>query len=442
MRPSVPFISSLVLAAWLAAAAASAQSPAFASPRTSVSRLSLPSKATLDDHIEDAPWRLGGVRVTPWLGLRHASSVVGTNIGDGSAENDDVTITAGAGLRAYLRSGPKVVWAAHLLPEYTYWADDPSRRRVNGRYGAGFFGYFNRLEVEVSHRLLEQQDFFSSEVQRLTPSRTENSRALFNLRLSARIWLNGGGERVRVTNLEDGSDTLFSQLDRTEDAVRAGLEYRGPTGWRLRLAGEDRSVEFQSDARPLSNATTSLLLGGGFLGNRFAFDLEIEEQQIEPDPGSLVPERDETLGAVRTVWKLSERGSALLYLQRTSSYALSTQASYFVSQRLGVVWQGQLGRAVTLTLFGETGEDDFRGVAGEGLGRSDDVVSLGTQLQLTLAQRARLRLDVRHNDYSSSQPGVDRDATVLGIGIDILPFQRILERAFERLRIGDPGQDW
>ena len=84
----------------------------------------------------DAPWRLGAVRVQPWLGLRDVAYIDNV-FGSADDPESDLTLTFGAGLKAYLPVGEKVVLAAHILPEYVWWRDNDQLSDWHYRYGAG-----------------------------------------------------------------------------------------------------------------------------------------------------------------------------------------------------------------------------------------------------------------------------------------------------------------
>jgi hypothetical protein len=137
------------------AATARAQYPQYIFP----GNLGLPTattEQTLLKSMGDAPWRLGAVRVQPWLGLRDVAYIDNV-FGSADDPQSDLTLTFGAGLKAYLPVGEKVVLAAHILPEYVWWRDNDQLSDWHYRYGAGVFGFFNRMTLEVKGHATEQQ---------------------------------------------------------------------------------------------------------------------------------------------------------------------------------------------------------------------------------------------------------------------------------------------
>ena len=419
-----------------------AQDGGFVSPGSSNRSLGIPERDRLIDRVDKAPWRTGVFRFSPWLGVRDASLVTGTRIGDGTEETDDFTATIGAGLRAYVRAGEKALLAAHVLPEYTWWADDEDRRRLNGRYGVGFFGFLNRLEIEASHRINEQQNFFSAEVRRLTPQRQATTRALVNIELSSRFVLNLRGIRLETTSEEDDGPfaTFLSQLDRTEDTVQALIGYQAPRGWRFGIGFDTRKSDFAQRARALSNQSDGFRVEAGFSGNRFDGLLEVSFTDIEPDGNSAVREASETTGVLETIWNVSERSALLAYGRRDLNYSISSTATYFISERFGVRWQASLSK-VGFGLWAEAGDDTFAPLLGSSFERVDDVTSLGAEVNVSL-RSLRLRLDFSHSDYTSPIAALDRDVTTLGVSFEIEPLEKLLRSAVDRLRFGSSSGLW
>ncbi|MCU0293979.1 MAG: hypothetical protein MUF10_18675, partial [Thermoanaerobaculaceae bacterium] len=111
----------------------------------------------IESAMETARWHLGPVRLQPWIGIRNFGYVDNAT---GSTDNpqSDFTISAGAGLRAYLPVGSKTILFARALPEYIWWKDTEYRRRWAGRYSAGALVFLNRVTIEAVGNRTEQQD--------------------------------------------------------------------------------------------------------------------------------------------------------------------------------------------------------------------------------------------------------------------------------------------
>ncbi len=426
----------------LVTTAAAAQNANFVTPGSSNRSVDIPEKQQILDRVDEAPWRTGIFRFSPWLGIRDASLVTGTRIGDGTEDTEDFTATIGAGLRGYIRTGDNVLIAGHVLPEYTWWADDEDRRRLNGRYGLGIFVFLNRLDIELSHRIREQQTFFSPEVRRLTPVGESISRALFTVELGSRFNVALRGTRIEATSEEDDGPFagFLSQLDRTEETIQALIGYNAPRGWHFALGIEDRSADFDSNARPLSNRSDGIRFEAGLTGNRFDGLLELSFTDIEPDGVSGVREASETTGALEGIWTLTERSALFTYARRTLNYSISGGASYFIGERFGLRWQASLPK-VGFGLWAESGDDTFSSLLGSDFERVDDVVSLGAEVNISL-RAIQLRLEFSHSDYSSPIADLDRDVTTLGFSVQIEPLEKLLRSAVDRLKFGSSAGLW
>ncbi len=396
---------------------------------------SIVQESLFETHLNEAEWNLGSVRLRPWLGVRDASFVTfQDDLSDPRASDaeNDFTATVGAGLRGYLPTG-KLIWAVHALPEYVWWEKNENKSGLNGRFGLGVFGYFNRLRFEVSQRRLEEQNFFSSEVQELTTQRNDTSRAAVEIDIARRLELFGIAELNEIQSEEDES-ALFPLLDRDEEAVTVGLRYRSPRGWMAGLAYEDSSTDFPVGARQLSNSGTSELVSLGYEGTQFSFRLNLAFRSLEGDVGSEFGDFDETTGAFEALWAPSTRSNILAYSRREQGFSVNLGATYSLTERQGVRLSYDLGQAV-LGLVAEVGEDEFATVGSGNIDRIDDVTEFGADLQFEVADLFDVALRVRFSEYDSNFAAFDRDITTVGLSIQ-------LGSLIEKLKLGEAGGDW
>jgi len=430
----------LTICGLLTAASGGAQSTQYISPGSFGSGEEIPTREYFDLKMEKAPWRAGPLRLSPWFGLRDAQVV--DNLVSAGGESD-FTATAGAGLRAYTRTGSKLTWAAHALPHYTWWDDAEGKRQVGGRYGLGVFGDFNRLRFELSGRLSQSQTFFSSELQELTPERRELSRVAATLELSPRLSLYAGYRLTDFENEED-DDVIFSRLDREEEVLAAGVRYSFPGArWGLSLGYEDTTTDFASAARNLSNTGDAITFGVDFTGPRFAARASLAERSLEPEPGSEFGGFDETTGRLDAVWDLSSRSSLLTYAWRGFGFSALGEGSHFTAERYGFNLAVTPGR-LNVRLLAELGEDRHEPIAGGGgAERTDDVTGYGVSLSLPMGRLVSLTLNAMRTDYDSNFDELDREVTSYGLGLQLGPqLEEWVGRFTERLRLGDPGGTW
>jgi len=421
----LPALTALTL--WVAAAPLGAQ---YTPPGSTAPGMDIPSQEELTTRVEEARWRLGAIRLSPWLGIRDASFVVTTD--ERNETEDDFTATAGAGLRAYLRTGPKVIWAAHAMPEYTWWKDAEDKRRLNGRYGVGVFAYLNRLELELSQRRREQQGFFSSEIQELTTTREDISRVALELHIAGRISLFGAFLRSEFTNRE--KRPLFVRLDREEEIVRVGIRYHTPRGWMFGIGYEDGTNQFAEGARNLSNSETAELLEIAYDGDRFGARLHLGSQSMEPDEGSEFSSFESSTGSLDTLWRLSRNLSFSVYGHRQLRYSVQETYSRYLSDRFGLRFALGVSKS-TLAFFAETGEDEFVSLDPGFPDRFDDVTAFGMTYHLLPRRVVGLSIGMVRSEYDSDLDSFDRDVTTWSASIE-------LGRLREKLQLGEEAGNW
>lgn len=379
----------------------------------------------LRKEVDQAAWRRGALRFSPWLGLSDFSLVRSKN--DLGETESDVTASAGGGIRTYLKTGRKLVWAAHALPEYVFWKDNKAKEGWNGRFGTGFFAYGNRLDLEASWRRVERQSYFSSEVRELTTRRDDLSRLVFNLELHPRLSLVGGYTLTGIRNQEGGG---FSALDRDEGKLALRLLARA-AGWRIGVGFEDLVTDFTKEARDLSYEGEAGLFHLGYEGARFALRLEAARLSLTPKRGSLFAPFEDTTGALETLWNLGEDSSLFVYTSRRLDYSIRGANSNVLAERLGSRLNFKLFK-VQVGLMAETGEDQYRSVAGAA-GRLDEVFSYAAVLGFELRGFA-VRFQALRSEYDSSFDAFDRDALTWGLSIEL--------GALKRFALGEGDPLW
>ena len=372
-------------------------------------------REALEEAVEEARWRFGGLRVDPWIGIRNVGYV------ESGDESQQLSGSGGLGFRAYLPNGPKVIWAAHVLPEYTWFEDSSGQSRVNGRYGVGMFGFFNRLTVEVLATRQEALDIISTEIQQRVNARNEALSLLAELRLAGSINLYASASTSSVENLLETEERLdptiapFDLLDRDEEVVRAGVRYRTRGDWLIGLGIEDSSVEFVDPTLDRSNSGTSPFFELVVPGRSLAINFDVVWRELEPDGLSqFVPFDDVTGGLSLVIGGDRSRLSPAVYARRDLVYTLGG-SSYLIDERFGVRAGLPIGRRLALRAFYEIGELDF--VVLDGAERTDDVTGYGADLAIQIASRLGLTIGYSIEDFESNLPGLDRTIDVLRVGI-------------------------
>lgn len=403
----------------------------YTSPGAVGTTTAIPDKDLFDDALDRSPWNLGAVRVLPWYGLRDAAFVSNRDE-QTNQEEDDFTLTVGAGLRAYLQTG-KLMWTAHALPEYVWWQDAESKRGTNGRYGFGLFGYFNRLRFEASQRRIERQDLFSTEVQELTSTAVDSSRLSVEIDVTPRLTVYGLADLESIESKEVES-SLFPRLDRDEDAVTVGVRFASSRGGYAGLGVEDRTVEFADGARDLSSSGTTELVEIGFDGTRFDARINLAFEELEGEAGSDFGRFDETTGALEMIWTPSSRVALLTYARREQAFSIALDNAYILTERQGVRFNYSWDRSL-FGIFTEVGEDELASVGTLLTDRIDDVSSLGIDARIDVSELFSVSLFAIYTDYDSNLDQFDRDFTSFGLSVQ-------LGSLIEKLRLGQAAGDW
>jgi hypothetical protein len=433
LRSLIPSITVLAL---LVAAPAAAQLSQYTAPGSLLQR-TISKREQMERALEEARWRLGPFRLSPWFAIRDAAYVSDAFSGSSGgpeeqAEGDpDFTISLGAGLQGFVPFGSKTFLAFDALPQYVWWQEQEERRRLNGYYGVSLSGFFNRLNGEVTVRRAEEQGVLTPEFEQRIHSRQDRIAGALELELTSALFVFAAAEAFGLDTLTEdlGGDPRlppFQQLDRQERVLRGGLEYR--SGERLRLAvGVERSeAEFNLDeaGRDRSNSGTTPVVEAVYTGPRIQIDGGLAFRSLEPEPGSEFAPFDETTGRVQASWTPRWRLSYSLYGSREFDYSLVEGYSHFTGHRLGFAISSRVGRASSVNLFAEAGEHDYAisGFVGPVLPRQDDFTAYGTSVQLQVKERFRVNFGVTRTELDSNIPGLDRALTSFQTNVEISAF--------------------
>lgn len=386
------------------------QSSQYIAPGT-LGRSPVDAREALRSAVDDARWRLGPLRLDPWIGLRDVAWI---DEASGPGSDGDLTVSAGAGLRAYLPRGSRLVLAAHVLPEYVWWRDRPDGDRVAGRHGVGLFLYGNRLGVEIRATSRDQNTYPSSDLDRIAQVRVRELAADVEIPLGHRISLfaRGSSAETRVRDEAGDADTAFSALDRDEETAEAGLRLRiGRALWLGLGAGSSRT-DFDDRFRDLSNDGSSVIAELELRGNRLDGKLTYRQLDLEPRDGSEFRGFDGDSGEARITWKPRSAWELSAYGLRQLTYSAVGPEGFFLDERLGAALALPVGHRVRLHVFHEEGENRYGGD-----GAAGDVTSSGGGFDLDLL-RSRARLSGSFRETRRTGAGLDRGVSELRVGLD------------------------
>lgn len=441
-RATIATISpTLTVLTLLAAAPAGAQFSQYTAPGTLLDR-GTSKKEQMEKAVENARWRFGPFRVAPWLQVRDAayvSDVFAGSIEAGEAgeagggqadEEPDFTITAGAGAQGYLPIGPKAFFTVDVLPQYVYWQKQDERRRLNGFYGAGLFGFFNRLTLQATVRRAEEQAVVTPEFEQRIHTRQDLIDGVVELRVGRALYLFGSAAGLTFEPLvEDLGDDprlpRFDDLDREERVLRGGVEYRPDDRLRVAIGVERSEVEFGGSARDRSNSGTAPLLETSYDSERLHLAGSLARRSLEPEPGSELVPFDETTGQLQMTFIPRWRLSYSVYASRGLTYSIEPGYSHFTIDRLGGSIGSKIGRASLVDVFYETGLHDYATTSAAVPSREDDFRAYGTALHLQISERLRLNVGVQRTELESGLAGMtgfNQSLTVVQTSLEFSAF--------------------
>lgn len=373
--------------------------------------------------LAEAPWHLGSVRVDPWFGLSDLSwsaNPLGTT--EGMDPEGDLTASAGAGLRAHLPTGHSLFWTAHALPEYRWWAEQDGRNRLNGRYGAGVFGFFNRMTLEASGRRQEELAVVSAELPQEVNGRQDVFRLAGEVHLgfatSVFAAVSESRARVALKPEERAAVGELRALDRNERALRTGLRYRPRERWSLALGVEWTEAD-SVGTRDLSSSGTAPVAEVRYTGPKFWASGAAAFRSLEAEEGSEFRDTDTETYSVELGIE-GNRLSPTVYARRSLALAVSEEFSHFTVDTFGASVAMALGYRTQVRAFGEVGENEF--AAREEIGalrRVDDVTSYGVDLSFGITRGLAVRVGGYRTELESNLPGNDRILEVLTSGITL-----------------------
>lgn len=425
---------SIALAAVVLVAAAAAPQPAsgqfaqYTQPGTVSRGGPEVTREGFEQALEEAPWHLGPIRLDPWIGLRNLSwssnPQAGTE-GTEAEQEDDLTASGGAGLRAHLPTGHNVFWTAHALPEYVWWAEQDERNRLNGRYGAGVFAFFNRLTLEASGRRQEQLGVVSTELPQEVNSRRDTFRLATETRLGFAVSLFAEASEARTRTVFEEAERAtgggLRGLDRDERSLRGGLRYRPRERWTLGVGMEWTESEAEGETRDHSTTGSGPVVEVRYTGPKFWASAGAAFRSLEAEGESTFRDTDTETYSVN-LGVDGNRLSPAVYARRELSLAVSEGFSHFTTETVGASLGLPLGHRTQLRAFGEVGEAEFTaeaGAAADPVDRVDDITSYGFDLTLRLGRRLGIQVGGHVTDFDSSVPGEDRTLEVLRTGISL-----------------------
>ncbi|MFH1176530.1 MAG: hypothetical protein V1750_03910, partial [Acidobacteriota bacterium] len=376
-------------------------------PAGSLAERGVPSREQLKESMKQARWHLGRVRIAPWLGLKdvmYVDNVFGTAEGARS----DLTATVGAGVHGYLPVGAKLVLDAYALPEYVWWKDLASRRLWNGRYGAGLYGYFNRLVVEASVLDSRSQQYASADLEQPINLSARGGNLTLELQVLRRVALFATASqrqwRHRATDLAGEAGEALLLQDRDETQGRAGLRFRFGERLSLGVGIERLDIAFERDERDRSTTSNAPSVELRAEGPRWWSVLSASAPVLEPRTGSLLARHEGKLGHAQLGWRLRRGLEWRLYGARQLAFSYSADSLFSESERWGVAIQRQLGWRSSGAVFWESGRGRYFHYD-DRIVRSEDLQAYGLALSFQLGEKFMFATQASRTRYHAGAAG-------------------------------------
>jgi hypothetical protein len=401
---------------FLIAVSAKGQFLQFSDPGGPESRPETP-KERLEREIAEAPWRLGPLRAAPLVGIRDVAYVRDLLGGTGRS---DVTVTAGAGVRAYLHTGRKVAWIGQVVPEYVWWQNAEDARRLNLSYGIETLGLFNRLTVDAAFSRLEQQRILTPEVTLPVNAGSDRGRLDAELEATGKLFpfilARWNRQEGLVDDRDDPRIETLQLLDREERVARGGVRWRPRTGWTIGLAVERSEVDFDRAELDSSNEGTAPVLELVVDRRQLFFSADLAARSLTAREGSRFVDFDGVTGVVSLNLWPEARTQLWIYANRNLVYSLTPEYPYLDDERIGISAGTGFGRRIFVRGYVETGSNDYV-AAPSAARRRDDLVAFGGSVRFSATNHLSLVLQAARIDFDSNLLGNDRSYTSGGLTV-------------------------
>lgn len=399
---------------WIVGAGgATAQFQQYTPPGTTADRPG-DEKEQLEERMEQALWKVGPLRLSPWIGITDATLVSNSfNAPESGEQDEDVTITVGAGLLGVVPFGAKTFLTLEAVPQYVFWLEQDDRDSFNEWYTATLYGFFNRLYVEAGAGRRDQVQRRSSEFDVGSNTRRDSADLTLELRLASAIHVFAAGVYSEIRTLEEEVDprvATFADQDRDETVTRAGLRYKPSEGSFIGAGVESSEAEFVRSDRDRSNSGESPFVELQHESPSFFLTAEVVFRDLEPD-GELSEfvALDETTGEIQLTFEPGWRMSYTPYGRRDLSYALDEEYSHFLRDRYGLRVGAVLTERWTASVYAESGVDDFVPLGPLSASREDDFTSYGIDFGFQISRRFDVSFGYSIDEWDSDLPGFDRD---------------------------------
>jgi hypothetical protein len=424
MRDRTKRVSGLLLWVLAAARPALGQISSEEAPRART----LPVREQLKWEAENAPYRLGPLKVRPLFELRD----IGYNnnvFGSETNKVGDFSATVSAGVNVLQLLGQKMALRGTAAPEYTWYNKLVERRSYGGTYSASLLGLFNRMTLEGGGGYFSQVRLVNSESEQAAIQTRTNGLARVEVDVLQDVSVFGGFDAVKTgynnRGFTEGTVYPVDLLDRTEWAWRGGIRYRFSGQVGIGAQVEKTRAEFVREGDNRNNDSTGYLLVARYDRPRFYLDASGGYREGKG--------RD---GAVPSLYPGYRTGTYSFFASYFLTRVVELQVSghrrpvdsnfldnpYFFETRNAAAVQVSLGQRVGVRGFVSIGPNSYptEVVVGTNLVvRKDDVTEFGGGLLFRLYRNVAVSVGGSQARYTSNIDGLTRSVLRISTGMSL-----------------------
>ncbi len=377
-------------------------------------------KHRLTDAYDEARLRLGPLRLQPWASvsdLGYTNDISGA-VGDGERRPDG-HVTFGLGAKLFMRAGKKSYMSAYLLPQYHWWAKTRSLRNLAGRYGAGLFGFYNRLTLTATLTRRTVEGIRTPEILRPALYRMDQGRFSADLRITDPFLLVLDFSGMSVRDDEGSAASSLRQLDRDETTFAAGFRYEVTGHLSLAAMAVRSRSRFSKGSCSCDNSGTFPRIEAVYASGPFRIQVEASLRDLRPDLDSLLPVYRHPTWLFAGYLDRGTRMSYSLYTKRDLLYAAGGEPAFLEHDLVGGAVRLRLGHRAHARIYLEGGADHYLGGVSRkgGISRKDQSVAFGLDASLTLRRSTALVARLGTIRYRSNLRGFDRNVSVVSLGV-------------------------
>ena len=393
----------------------------------------LPLREQLKWEAENAPYRLGPLKVRPLFELRdfgYNNNVFGSE----TNKVGDFTATVSAGVKVLQPLGQKRALQGTAAPEYTWYEKLVERRSFGGAYSGSLLGLFNRMTLEGGGGYLSQVALINSESEQAAIQIRTNGLARVEVDVLQYVSVFAGFDAVKTRyndkGFTEGNVYPVDLLDRTEWAWRGGIRYRFSGQVGIGAQVEKTRADFVQGGGNRNNDSTGYLLVARYDRPRFYLDASGGYREGKGRDGaapSLYPGYRTGTYSFFASYFVARAVELQVFGHRRPVDSFFLDNPYYFETRNAAAVQVSLGQSVALRGFVSIGPNSYPAevVVGTNLvARKDDVTEIGGGLLFRFYRNVAASVVASQARYTSNIDGVTRSVLRISTGISLGDFSR------------------